>query len=147
MNLSFRMQQALTDRKINSLPDKLPHILFRTAEAMQNPRLTGFVPLPQGDDFVMAAYIVQDHWLLQGFREFDLPLKEFDLSFKTRLVHFVQACLAEGYNLWLLQVLFQFFQGFINLKISIIQCPRMNAVTMIALIGTRLVQVQIDNLD
>ena len=99
MNLSFWMQQALAHGKINSLPDKLPHILFRPAEAMQNPRLMGFVPLPQGDDFVMAAYIVQNHRLLQGFRKFDLPLEKFNLSFKSRLVYLVQASFTKGYDI------------------------------------------------
>ena len=118
------------------MPDELLHILLRSAEAMNYPRLLGFVLLPQGDDFVMTSHIMQNHGLSQGFRKFDLTLENGNLLFKTRFVHLVQTCLAEGNDLWLLQVLFQFVQGFINLKISIIQCQRMNAVTIIALLGT-----------
>ena len=147
MNLSFGMQQTLTHGKINPLPDELLYVLFRSAETMQNPRLFGFVLFPYGKDFVMASYIVQDHGFLQGFRKLDLMLKEFDLSFKTRLVHLVQTRFAESNDLCLLQVLFQFIQGFIHLKISLIQCPWMDAVTIVALLGPRLVQVQIYNLD
>ncbi len=69
----------------------------------------------------MAFHIMKNHGLLQGFRKFDLSLKKFNLLLKTRLVHLVQTRLAERYNLRLLQVLFQFIQGFINLKISLIQ--------------------------
>lgn len=141
------MQQTFAYRKINSLPDELLYILFGAAETMNNPRLLGFVFLPQGDDFVMAAYIMKNHGLLQGFREFDLPLKKFDLSFKTRLVHFVQACLSESNDLWQLQFFFKGLQCFFCLKFSIIQCPRMDAVTVIALLGALLVQVQINNLN
>ena len=106
------MQQTLSHGKINPLTDELPHILFRPAEAMQNPRLLGFVFFAQGDDFVMAPHIMKNHGLLQGFRKFDLPLKEFDLSLKSRLVHFVQACLSESNDLWQLQFLFKSLQCF-----------------------------------
>ena len=108
MYLPFKMQQTFAHRKINSLPDELLYILFRAAETMNNPRLLGFVFLPQGDDFVMASHIMQDHGLLQGFRKVDLSLKEFDLSFKSRFVYFVKTCLAKGNDLRLLQVFFQF---------------------------------------
>ena len=94
------MQQTLSHGKINPLTDELPHILFRPAEAMQNPRLLGFVFFAQGDDFVMAPHIMKNHGLLQGFREFDLPLKEFNLLLKTRLVHLVQTRFAKGKDLW-----------------------------------------------
>ena len=94
MYLSFRMQQTFAHRKINSLPDELLYIFFGAAETMNNPRLLGFVFLPQGDDFVMASHIMQDHGLLQGFRKVDLSLKEFILLLKTRFVHLVQTCLA-----------------------------------------------------
>ena len=112
MNLSFGMQQTLAYGKINPLPDELLYVLLRTAEAMDNPRLLGFVLFPQGDDFIMAAHIVQDHWLFQGFRKFDLSLKEFDLSFKTRLVHLVQTRFTEGKDLWQLQFFFKSLQCF-----------------------------------
>ena len=95
----------------------------------------------------MAPHIVQYHRLFQGFRKFDLPLKEFDLLFKSRFVHLVQTRFAEGNDLRLLQVLFQFIQGFIHLKISLIQCPWMDAVTIVAVIRAGVVQVQINNLD
>ena len=131
------MQQTLAHRKINSLPEELLYILFRSAEAMNYPRLMDFVLLPQSNDFVMAPHNMQYHGLLQGFRKLDLTLENGNLLFKTRFVHLVQTCLAEGNDLWLLQVLFQFVQGFINLKISLIQCPRMDAVTVIALLETR----------
>ena len=94
------MQQTLTHGKTNPLPDELLYVLLRTTEAMDNPWLLGFVLLPQGDDFVMAAHIVQDHRLLQSFRELDLPFKEFDLSFKTRPVHLVQTRFTEGKDSW-----------------------------------------------
>ena len=61
------MQQTFAYGKINPLPDELLYVLLRTAEAMDNPRLLSFVLFPQGDDFIMAAHIVQDHWLFQGF--------------------------------------------------------------------------------
>ena len=96
------MKQALAYGKINPLSDELLYILFRSTEAMDNPRLFDFVLFPQGNDFVMAPHIVQNHGLLQCFRKFDLPLKEFDLSLKTCLMHFVQACLTESHDLWLL---------------------------------------------
>lgn len=141
------MQEALAYRKINPLPDELFYVLFRAAEAMNYPRLLGFVLLPQGDDFVMAPHIMQNHRLLQDIRELDLPLKKFDLSFKTSLVHLVQTCFAEGKDLWQLQFLFKGLQCFFCLKISIIQCPRMDAIAEIAMLGTRLVQVQVDDLN
>ena len=141
------MQEAFSHRKINPLPDELLYVLFCAAEAMNYPRLLGFVLLPQGDDFVMAAYIMKNHGHLQGFREFDLSLRKFDLSLKTRLVHLVQTCFAEGQDLWQLQFFFKDLQCFFRLKFSIIQCPRMNAIAVIALLGTRLVQVQVDDLN
>ena len=147
MNFSFGMKQVFAHRKIKPLPDELLYILLRPAETMQNPRLFGFVFLPQGDDFVMTPHIVQNHRFFQGFRKFDLSLEKFNLFFKTRLVHLVQTCFTEGYDFWLLQVLSQFIQGFIHLKISLIQCPWMDAVTIVALIRAGVVQVQINNLD
>ncbi len=93
MYLSFRMQQTFAHRKINPLPDELFYILFGAAETMNNPRLLGFVFLPQGDDFVMASHIMQDHWLLQGFRKLDLTLENGKLLLKIRFVHLVQTCL------------------------------------------------------
>ena len=99
MNLSFGMQQTLADGEINTLPNELLHILLRSIEAMDNPRLMGFVLFSQGYYFVMAAHIVQDHRFLQGFRKLDLSLKKFNLSFKSRLVHLVQACFAKGNDL------------------------------------------------
>ena len=106
------MQQAFAHGKINPLPDELLYVLLCSAETMDNPRLYSFVFLPQGDDFIMAAYIMKNHGLLQGFRKFDLPPKEFDLSLKSRLVHFVQACLSESNDLWQLQFLFKSLQCF-----------------------------------
>ena len=106
------MQQALAHGKINPLSNKLLYVLLCPAEAMDNPRLYSFVLLPQGDDFVMAPHIMKNHGLLQGFRELDLPLKEFDLSFKTSLVHLVQTRLAEGKDMWQLQFLFKSLQCF-----------------------------------
>ena len=147
MNLSFRMKQAFAHGKINPLPDELLYILLRTAEAMNYPRLFGFVFLPQGDDFVMASHIMQYHGLLQGFRKFDLSLKEFDLLFKSHLVHLVQTCFAEGNDLWQFQFFFKGFQCFFYLKFSLIQCPWMNAVTVIDLLGTWLLHIQVDDLD
>ena len=96
MNLSLGMQQAFAYRKINPLSNQLFYILFRSTEAVQNPRLLCLVFFSQGDDFIMAPHIVQDHWLLQGFRKLDLPLKEFNLLLKTGLVHLVQTRFAEG---------------------------------------------------
>ena len=84
----------------------------------------------------MASHIMQYHGFLQGFRELDLPLKEFDLPLKSPLVHLVQTRFAKGKDLCLLQVVFQFIQGFIHLKISLIQCPRVNAVTVKTFLGT-----------
>ena len=131
------MQQTFAYGKINPMPDELPHILLGATEAMDNPRLYSFVLLPQGDDFVMAAYIVQNHGLLTGFRELDLSLENGNLSFKTRLVHLVQTCFAKGKDLWQLQFLFKGLQCFFCLKINVIQSPRMDAITIEALLGTR----------
>lgn len=93
------MQQTLAYGKKDSLPDELLYVLLCSAETMNNPRLLDFVLLPQGDDFVMAPHIVQNHGFLQGFRELDLTLENGKLLFKTRVVHLVQTCFAKCYNL------------------------------------------------
>ena len=139
------MQQALADGEKNPLTGELGGILRRPVEAMHNPRLLHAVFFSQGDDFVVTFHVVQNHRLFHVLRQNNLSLEKPDLLLKVS-VKLVQTCLAKGNDLRLLQVLFQFVQGFINLKISPIQCPRMNAVTIIALLGTRSLQVEIDDL-
>ena len=94
------MQQTLPNRKIQSLPRQLLNVLLRSVEAVQDPRLLGLVFLAQGEDFVVAPHVVQDYRLLQGFREFDLSLKNGNLLLVTVLVHFIQACFTKGKDIW-----------------------------------------------
>ena len=141
------MQQTLTHGKIQSLAGQLLDVLFSPVEAVQDPRLLGFMFFAQGQDFVVAFHIMQDHRLLQGFRKVDLSLENGDLSFKTLLVHLVQARFTKGKDIRRLQPFFQQGERFFQLKISIVQFPWVNAITVIALIGTRLLQVQVNNLN
>ena len=101
------MQQTLSNGKIQPLSRQLLDVLLRAIEAVKNPRLLSLVFFAQGKDFVVAFHVMQNHRLLQGFRELDLSLKNGDLSLKTVLVHFVQACFTESKNIGRLKPLFQ----------------------------------------
>ena len=94
------MQQTFPNGKIQSLSRQLPNVLLRSVEAVKDPRLLGLVFLAQGKYFVVAFHIVQDHRLLQGFREVDLSLENSNLLLVTVLVHFVQARFTKGKDIW-----------------------------------------------